>query len=159
MTLPSFTDPNPLGYRPPPPWTEWEQLDVFAVTDGDTLRGWRLRDVEVIGDGLVRATGDSRIVFPRGVSLRLVHIDTPEKADPAAYGRATEDLSDWIFAHRGRLSVATQPGGGFDRYLADVYITGQRGMTASSYMLTEGWGPYLTGKQRSALRNTTQPQS
>lgn len=128
--------------------TDWAIDRVVSVTDGDTVRLVRSRSLG-ISDGLETFQCDSE---PKGVAIRLVNLDTPERGEPG-YTEARDDLdawlSDpaWLAAWRTDLRVITYPGGGFDRLLGDIYMAGDIGNTASQYMLRErGWLPYVKGK-------------
>ncbi len=125
------------------PGTDWAIDHVVSVTDGDTIRVIRS---QVVGhtDDLVIAARDRR---RNGVAIRLVTLDTPERGEPG-YTDAGDDVAVWLLAHQGRLRIETWPGGGFDRLLGDVYVTGDRANTLSQWMLRHGrrglgWDAYL----------------
>lgn len=134
------------------------EIRVFSVTDGDTVRAFRRWTHSEYGcevaPGLLmdehREFYDDPAVHPRGVALRLIHLNTPEtKPDKEAWNRARSDLLTWLAARTGRLRcIFTEESGAFDRILADIYTEGDRSDTASQWMLLygnngQGWPPYL----------------
>lgn len=158
----------PVAYVPGTPYVagdDWEVL-AYTVTDGDTIRafleGWRqtadsqpVRALGAVIEPYSRVTLDKR-VYPRGASIRLVHVNTPERGkqtpEPLPDGRvgtwaeARQDALNW-------LSVATLSGsmlraetwsleGNLGRLLGDVYHADDRGDTLSQYMLRQGWPIY-----------------
>jgi endonuclease YncB( thermonuclease family) len=122
---------------------DWKIDRVVSVTDGDTLRAQISRVTAVTNDfeAVFRTKG------ARGVSLRLIIVDTPEVKDKERWARAKFELTDWVIKHTGErspgLRVQTYESGGWDRLLADVYVEGDRGNTLTQYMLQRGWPPYI----------------
>lgn len=135
------------------------EMRVFSVTDGDTVRifrRWREESLaQPCAPGLLmdehREFYDDPVVFPRGVAARLVHLDTPEHADRAAWDKARAELLTWLAHRTGRLRcIFTEEPGAFDRILVDIYTEGDRSDTASQWMLLygndgQGWLPYVRG--------------
>lgn len=122
--------------------TDWAIDRIVSVTDGDTVRLMRSRSLGV-SDGLETLQRDAE---PKGVPIRLVNVDTPERAQPR-HEEARADLRNWLLMNLPLLRVITYPGGGFDRLLGDIYANGDVGNTASQYMLRDrGWLPYVRGK-------------
>ena len=132
-------------------WTTWNGFIIDRVVDGDTVRGWRSRELS-IADGMKMLLldelwdEDGEVTIP-GKALRLVNLDTPERGTPG-YDKARNDLAKWLTVHAGNLMVDTAPGGGFDRLLADIYVSGDRGNTASQHMLKIGWEPYVDTRKK-----------
>lgn len=117
--------------------THWTVDKVSRAVDGDTVRLIRKRTTHL--DGLTLDVYDSE-----PVAVRLVNLDTPERGQPG-YLQARVDLVGWLDDHPD-LSVITYPGGGFDRLLGDIYVTGDIGNTATQHMLRDkGWQPYVKG--------------
>lgn len=109
-----------------------------SVTDGDTIRAHLQRELSVInGWALTVHSTDTR-----GVPLRLTIIDTPERGQPG-YQEAKADLTAWLSSHLGRLRCETYESGGWDRLLADIYVDGDRGNTATQHLMQLGWDPYV----------------
>jgi endonuclease YncB( thermonuclease family) len=127
--------------------TDWAIDRIVSVTDGDTVRLMRSRILGV-SDGLETLQRDTD---PKGVAIRLVNLDTPERGE-AGYELARSDLFRWLYTQDafhsgGNLRVITYPGGGFDRLLGDIYVNGDIGSTASQHMLrNKNWPPYVRGK-------------
>ena len=134
---------------------------LFSVTDGDTVRVFRRwREIDIgnpVTPGLlmdeIRDFYDDPVVSPRGVAIRLVHLDTPEsRTDRPGWQRAKDDLTAWLTARDGHLRcVFTEEPGAFDRVLADIYTADNRADTASQWMLLHGnggagWPPYVKGQ-------------
>jgi endonuclease YncB( thermonuclease family) len=128
--------------------TDWAVERIVSVTDGDTVRLIRRRsfllDSELSCDVYDRN--------PRGVAVRLITLDTPERG-AGRYLDARTDVVEWLtnpdwpVKFRADLRVETWPGGGFDRLLGDLYVAGDRSNTLSQWMLRErGWQPYVRGK-------------
>ncbi len=137
--------------RRPKPGTgvTWHIREVAKILDGDTIHAWRQRwDVKpaaAVADGLYGVTTQMIYDHPVPGQCRLYDLDTPdddevyEAGDQAA---ATADLTVWLQVHEGKLMVETWPGGGFGRWLADVFIEGDRTDTLTAYMHREGWRHY-----------------
>jgi endonuclease YncB( thermonuclease family) len=127
-----------------PVGTDWRVVAFVKVTDGDTLRLVRERTID-FADDYVTVIRDRDEV--KGVPIRLVTLDTPERGQPG-WGDAKADLTDWVFQHAHELMVTTYgETGGFDRYLGDLWVAGDRGNTASQHMLRDkGWPPYVRGQ-------------
>ncbi len=125
-----------------PVGTDWAVDRVVTVTDGDTLRLIRRRTLTIDSD----LACDVYDANPRGVPVRLVTVDTPERGQ-AGYADATRDVTAWLELHAGRVRVETWPGGGFDRLLGDLYVAGDRSDTLTQWMLRDrGWLPYVRGE-------------
>jgi hypothetical protein len=133
-------------------------MEVFSVTDGDTVRVFRRWKRSEFGcevaPGLLmdehREFYDNPAVHLRGVAARLVHLNTPEsRYDKSGWQKAKDELTAWLAARAGRLRcVFTEESGAFDRILVDIYTEGDRADTASQWMLVHGndgvgWDPYL----------------
>lgn len=122
------------------PGTDWQIDKIVSVTDGDTVRLVRRRTTHL--EGLRVDVTDSD---PKGVSVRLITLDTPERGDNG-WAQAADDVRLWLFGNTGRMSVTTWPDGGFGRHLGDIYVTGDRSNTLSQWMIRErGWLPYVKG--------------
>lgn len=109
-----------------------------SVTDGDTVRAHLTREVGVVNGWALTVHSTD----PKGVRLRLVILDTPERGQ-VGYSEAKAHVLEWLQAHTGRLRCETYQAGGFDRLLADIYVDGERGNTLTQYMLQMGWDPYV----------------
>lgn len=117
---------------------------VVRVTDGDTVRVLRSRTVEL--DGRRYRLADDPATEPRGVSIRLVWVDTPERGDNPGWETARADLTDWLdrAAPRG-LRVVCYASAGWDRLLGDFLDAD--GGSASQWLMTQrGWPPYVADK-------------
>lgn len=131
---------------------EWEISAVHSVTDGDTLRLFRTR-TENLDDYVAHTIFDRPDVFPRGISVRLINLDTPERGD-ALYLTAKYDVVNWMMEHAlDDLKVMTWSDGGFSRFLGDVYYIDSSGVyhSLTEWMLTkgnngQGWEPFVWGK-------------
>jgi endonuclease YncB( thermonuclease family) len=122
------------------PGTDWQIDRIVRVTDGDSLRVVRRR--RTLLDGLRIETTDAD--FINGVPIRLINLDTPERGHDD-YLEARNDVVNWLGRHP-HLSITTWPGGGFDRLLGDIWVTGDRSNTLSKWMLIErNWDPYVDG--------------
>lgn len=144
------------------PGDDWSVLN-WSVIDGDTIRatleGW-VQDNSlpvsvngVILDNWTRITLDP-LVYPRGASCRLVHLNTPEKKQvtpgglpdgrAGTWAEAGDDVRVWLDMYRDHgIRVETWcTEGNLGRLLADVYVEGDRGRTLSQYMLRIGWPTY-----------------
>jgi endonuclease YncB( thermonuclease family) len=130
-------------------WT----IDQFTVTDGDTIRVFRsmerhAREPVPLGDFIheeLERTRTNPATHPRGESVRLVTLDTPETGKPG-WASARAELSVWLEARRGRLMVdiyPKEPQGGMGRLLGDVWTVGDRQDTATQFMLRRGWEPWV----------------
>ena len=138
-------------------------LTEYTVTDGDTIRahleGW-VQGVElpisvngVLLDEWTRVSLDP-LVYPRGASLRLVNLNTPERKqqlpEPLPDGRAgtwaeaRDDVARWLqlYSEHGIRAETWTLENNLGRLLGDVYVTGDRSRTLTSYMLRIGWPPY-----------------
>ena len=121
--------------------TEWDVEDVVSVTDGDTLRLIRSREIQ-LGDEWFR------IADVKSKPIRLTWVDTPERGQPG-YHEAAADLEDWLVAHDGDLRVICYESAGWDRLLAD--LIDEDGNSASQWLMTSGnngagWPAYVKGK-------------
>jgi hypothetical protein len=74
---------------------------------------------------------------PRGVPVRLVWVDTPERGH-LGYATAREDLALWLERHADGLAVVCYESGGFDRVLGDLIAAD--GSSASVWLMTSGDG-------------------
>jgi endonuclease YncB( thermonuclease family) len=130
----------------------WEVLGA-AATDGDTVRahlsGHRpaaVPPVAVLG-ALVAPCSvvslDPR-VYPRGASIRLVTLDTPEKRDKGPWAAARADCQAWLDSNLryGIRAETWSLEGNLGRLLGDLYVAADRGQTLSQYMLLRGWLPW-----------------
>lgn len=128
----------------------WRVTDVASVTDGDTVRLFRER-TETIDDEFDMVIFTSPRRHPRGVPIRLVWVDTPEKGDEPGWTLARRDTAAWLAQHKltGLLEVITYGGAGFDRILGDIgYIdpsTAQWCSLSQWLMRERGWPPYVRG--------------
>lgn len=124
---------------------DWS-CSVVSVTDGDTVRLHLRREVETVNpisnDFTVTTRMEVRSCSPKGIPVRLVILNTPERGQPG-YSDARLMLMDWLNRYVGRLRVQTYESAGWDRLLGDVYVEGERGNTATQYMLLNGWEPYV----------------
>lgn len=134
--------------RPPPRPVTWRfQLD--RVVDGDTVRGFLERDVELL-PGYVATVRSGKLGddgwVPQSTLVRLVNLDTPERGEEG-YARARGALAEWFARDDGErwrdLLLDDYGSAGFDRILGDLYVDGERGDTASQHMLRAGWEPWL----------------
>jgi hypothetical protein len=150
--------------------TDYNQAEVLRAVDGDSARLHRRRFTveEVHSEDLgalissefrVRVWEDDVLELPDGAASRLVNLNTPElnSSDPAERERArkaTADLAAFIDAAGDGLRCVTyDEGGGFDRLLVDLYVDVEGGRaTATEWMLSLGWSPYLGKAQRAAPR-------
>lgn len=122
--------------------TDWH-VSWWSDVDGDTVRILRWRD-EQIADGLRGRFYDDPAWFPRGQSVRLINLDTPERGEDG-WQQACDDLRAWLGAAGDALMVTTWGmAGGFDRLLGDFWVH-DRNNTASQHMLRIGWDPYVEG--------------
>lgn len=115
---------------------DWAVDAVVKVIDGDTVR-LRLSFDEPIAMGLRHTVYTSD---PKGLSVRLVNLDTPERGQPG-YVEARADVMTWLDDHVVRCE--TYESGGFDRLLGDIYEIGNRGNTLTQWMLQQGWDPWI----------------
>lgn len=123
--------------------TDWH-VDWWHDTDGDTLRVRRSRTVQV-ADGLMAHYYDDPEQLPKGLPVRVINLDTPERGDPT-WAQANADTVNWLTAASDKLMVATWgTQGGFDRLLGDFYVAGDRNNTLTQFMLLAGWDPYVEG--------------
>lgn len=112
----------------------WEVVRIVRVVDGDSL--WLTRR-RVVGeaDGLRVSVEDTE-----PVNVRLVHVDTPERADLGAWVAARRDLELWVGLRTLRFIPAGRDP--FGRRLADLEDV-RTGQTASDYLIRErGWHVY-----------------
>lgn len=113
----------------------WTVVSIDRVIDGDTVRLTRQRDVAEV-DGLTLSARDTR-----PVSVRLVHVDTPERGEEGwAYAR--DDLQRWL----GRWSASeyTLHDAGrdnFGRVLGDLHAPD--GDSATLHMVQTGWPTWM----------------
>jgi endonuclease YncB( thermonuclease family) len=129
--------------------TDWHVIELVRVTDGDTVRlvrerTERLDDQEDVHRDVADPNGDGK---DDGVPIRLINLDTPERGEEG-YSQAKADLAAWITVHSHELMVTTWgETGGFDRFLGDLWVEGDRSNTATQYMLRDkGWLPYVRGQ-------------
>lgn len=112
----------------------------YAVTrwravDGDTVDLDVARPIEV-------APGWSASVWNSApYHVRLIILDTPERGQ-LRYREATTELAAWLAQH-AHLRVEVYGTAGWDRDLADIYVAGDRGNTATQAMLRAGWPVYV----------------
>jgi endonuclease YncB( thermonuclease family) len=111
----------------------WTVLDA-TVVDGDTVRLVRERHVELDGRRFLLVDDPED---PRGVPVRLVWVDTPERGSARWY-TAKGDLIGWVLDHLDGLEVVCYESGGFDRLLGDLVAAD--GSSASVWLMTEGDG-------------------
>lgn len=124
--------------------TDW-QVDWWHDTDGDTVRARRSRTVQV-ADGLIARYYDDPDQLPKGLPIRVINLDTPERGDPR-YAQELIDANSWLEEAGDRLMVSTWgTQGGFDRLLGDFWIDGDRNNTLTSHMLQLGYDPYVEGQ-------------
>jgi endonuclease YncB( thermonuclease family) len=142
------------------------RITSFHVTDGDTIRA-HLADEAIIAQdrGRVRPGWDMEVdarfwtrkdlpgvLGKYGPPIRLVTLNTPEIGQPG-HQEALDQLRWWLerqFSYPDGLSVEVWPDeGAFGRYLGDVFVTGRRTWTASEFMLSNGWLPYLGARPAS----------
>lgn len=121
------------------PSLDW-RCEVASVTDGDTVR-LHLRRLERLVNGWRHVVESDD---PRGVPVRLIILDTPERGH-VDYTPAREALRQWLETRAGRLRCETWESAGWDRLLGDVYADGDRGDTATQWMLRAGWASYVEG--------------
>ena len=118
--------------------TTWDVDRIVSVTDGDTLRVVRSRPFPIDGRSY-RITDDD----PRGVPIRLVWVDTPERGQPGR-NEARLDLEHWADRHagtQGPLRVVCYESAGYDRILGDLIDAD--GNSASQYLIIDrGWPVY-----------------
>lgn len=108
----------------------------WRAVDGDTV------DLDV-REGQPFAPGWAHGVWnTEPYHVRLITVDTPERGEPF-YKTATAQLYAWLSLHTGRLRVEVYQSAGWDRDLADVYVAGDRGNTATQAMLRAGWPVYV----------------
>lgn len=116
---------------------DWKITAVTKVTDGDTIRVHYTRTVDLY-PGLAAELHDvDAPTGPPGKPIRLIIIDPVEKGDPQ-YKFWGAKLAGWLMQHQGHLRVETQESAGWDRLLGDVYVEGERGNTATQFMLSQG---------------------
>lgn len=138
-------DPAALRY------VESEIAELYEITDGDTIRAFLSRD-EPYDEHARHTIYTDRVIFPRGVSLRLVYVSCPDYPDRVGKAAAKADTKWWFSTNSHRqMMVRTWYGGGFGRYLADIYYIDEAGTahSLSQWLLTEanngqGW-PYYQG--------------
>lgn len=124
--------------------TDWH-VDSWHDTDGDTVRVTRSRTVQV-ADGLMAHYYDDPTQLPKGLPVRVINLDTPERGDPA-WEQACQDAADWLVVNSDKLMLSTWgTQGGFDRLLGDFWVDGDRNDTLTRYMLERGWPPYVEGQ-------------
>ncbi len=121
---------------------DWLISQVVSVTDGDTVRLHLVREAVESLDETWEQARTTRTHHPRGVAVRLVTLDTPERGD-VGYVEARTDVARWLLAHQENLRCQTYGSAGWDRLLGDVYVTTDRGDTLTQHMLRQGWDPYL----------------
>lgn len=130
-------------------------LDYHATVakegDGDTVQLHLARSAEeAVVPGWRRTVVDATDPkYPAHV--RLIILQAPEMKKPTfEEGKIARDrLLGWLAKYRDRLMVELWPdpnAGAFGRYLGDIYVEGERGNTASQYMLSLGYLPYLGGR-------------
>lgn len=113
---------------------------VVSVTDGDTIRAVIETDPELVSPARTMTTKTRDLI--KGEPLRLINLQTPERGEEG-WREARAALSMWLARYVGQLRVATYESAGWDRLLGDVYVDGDRGNTATQYMLLNGWEPYV----------------
>jgi endonuclease YncB( thermonuclease family) len=126
--------------------TAWRVDLVTHVTDGDTLRLIRSREIELDGRRYWLADAE-----PEGVAIRLAWVDTPERGVHPGWEQGRADLMDWLSGkgrRAGALHVICYASAGWDRLLGD--LLDPDGNSASQWLMTEGnggagWPPYVEG--------------
>jgi endonuclease YncB( thermonuclease family) len=113
---------------------------IVKVTDGDTIRAVLCSDEMVVSITKTMRVRTRDAV--KGEPLRLIIVNTPERGQPG-YAEATADLKAWLQEHEGRLRCTTYESAGWDRTLADLYVEGDRGNTATQHLLLLGWPAYV----------------
>lgn len=131
------------GRVTPPPvslGTTWHVGQVASVTDGDTFRVVRWRNLDLDGRFYVLSDADTE----EGVPIRLTWVDTPERGNKPGWTKARADLDEWISVreHAGiALSVICYASGGWDRIMGD--LRDANGESASQWLMKErGWPPF-----------------
>lgn len=120
--------------------------EVVRRIDGDTVPLFFSRTIK-LSHSFVDVQQVDRDTWPRGLPIRLVYVDTPERGE-AGYREATAMLHDWLTANGpAGLRIVTYEGAGWDRLLGDIYVDGDRNSTASRAMLEAGW-PIWRGYDR-----------
>lgn len=122
--------------------TSWRLLTVARVTDGDTVRVFRCRSVQL--DGRHYLLSDDPQEEPDGVALRLLWVDTPERGQHPGWEQARADLRGWLDAAMaaGPVTAVCYESGGWDRLMADLIDV--HGQSASQWMMAaRGWPPYV----------------
>lgn len=114
--------------------TTWDVTEVERVTDGDSVRLWRAREIELDGRRYGLSDLDS-------VPIRLVWLDTPERGE-VGYREARDDVLAWLERKRGApLTVTCYESAGWDRLLGDVRA--DDGTSLSAWLMIEcGWPMY-----------------
>lgn len=124
--------------------TDW-QATVHRVTDGDTIRVFRSRTVQ-LADGLAARIHDDPAQLPDGLPVRVINLNTPERGKPG-WAQAGADARDWLAAAEtgpGLMVTTWGTTGGFDRLLGDFWTAGDRADTLTQWMLRDrGWPPYI----------------
>lgn len=122
------------------PSTTWHVDEVVSVTDGDTVRLVRSRELHWDGRSYLLADLD-----PKGVPHRLVWVDAPERGDRPGWENARLDVKAWCLdrLNRGGITAVVYGSGGWDRLLVD--LRDADGQSCSEWMIRErGWAPYVS---------------
>lgn len=126
--------------------TAWRVDAVLSVTDGDTVRLLRSRPVSI--DGRHYRLADDPERSPRGIAVRLLWVDTPERGDHPGWETARADLAAWLGRARtlGPITALCYESGGWDRIMADLIDAD--GGSASQWLMNSGrggrgWPPYV----------------
>jgi endonuclease YncB( thermonuclease family) len=134
--------------RRPKPGTgvTWHIRELAKILDGDTVHLWRqrwvVRPAAPIADGLWGTTTEMVYDHPTPGQCRVYDLATPEDDEPGGL-EATGDITAWFEDHPAeQLRVETWPGGGFGRWLADVFVESDRADTLTKFMHAQGWPGY-----------------
>lgn len=131
-----------------PEATAWRVDAVLAVSDGDTVRLLRSRPFSM--DGRHYRLADDPEREPRGVPIRLLWVDTPERGTHPGWEQARAELQGWIRRAQlfgsGPITVLCYESGGWDRIMGDLIAPD--GTSASQWLMTKGnggagWPPYV----------------
>lgn len=141
----SRVDPAAVRY------IDHEILELVEITDGDTVRAFLTR-TEPYDEISYHTVATDPAVLPRGVALRLIYVQCPDYPDKVGKAAAKADTQWWFTINSQRqMRVRTWYGGGFGRYLADIYCLDADGSrhSLSQWLLThandgKGW-PSFTG--------------
>lgn len=122
------------------PCTTWRVDAVISVTDGDTVRILRSRELHWDGRDYILTDADD----VHGVPHRLVWVDTPERGDHPGWENGRTDLAQWCSRALGLgpITALVYGSAGWDRLLVDLHDA--NGESCSEWMMQErGWPPYV----------------